>query len=203
MANQFQARLKIPTVLQKFALPLLAVAMFFGVCLSSAETVKGSAVFFILLALVGGAANFKRLRERFSLPMMALGLFVMMCGISTFYAVAGKFALQEFLKLLISFCLATFMLAAAPGKDTTPERRIASVLEGFTAIAGVVSIDMISTRLLSGAVTGLLQLFSADTEFHNFFRPQLPKLYQAFTLDHNKLFMFGMMPVVPLCDSGF
>lgn len=153
---------KNSALLQKFALPLLTVAMFFGVCLSSAETVKGSAVFFVLLAVAGGVVGFKRLRERFSLPMMALGLFVLMGGISTFYAVAGKFALQEFLKLLISFCLATFMLAVAPGKDTAPERRIASVLEGFTAIAGVVSIDMISTRILSDAVTGLLQLFSSD-----------------------------------------
>ena len=149
-------------LLQKAAVPTLAVILFFAVCLSSAATAKLTAVIFLAAAFIGGILCFKQLRERFTLPMAALGLFVLMGGISTFYAVSGKFALTEFLKLLFSFSLAVFLLAVAPGKDATPGRRIASVLESFTAIAGLVSIDMISTRLFSGAVTGLLSLFSSD-----------------------------------------
>lgn len=149
-------------LLQKAAVPALAVILFFAVCLSSAATAKLTAVIFLAAAFIGGFLGFKQLRERFTLPMAALGLFVLMGGISTFYAVSGKFALAEFLKLLFSFSLAVFMLAAAPGRDAAPGRRIASVLECFTAIAGLVSIDMISTRLFSGAVTGLLSLFSSD-----------------------------------------
>ena len=39
-----------------------------------------------------------------------------MDGISTLYAVSGKFALYEFLKVLASFCLVLFLLAIAPGR---------------------------------------------------------------------------------------
>lgn len=154
--------LSLPKVSVKAALPLCAAAFFLLVCLSAVSTVKTAAVICIFAALAGGIAGFKRLRDRFTLPMAALALFVAMGGISTFYAVSGKFALQEFLKLLISFCVAAFMLAVTPGEGASPARRIASVLESFTAFAGLVSIDMISTRILSGAVTGFLRLFSEN-----------------------------------------
>lgn len=150
----------MPKVSARIALPLCAAAFFFTVCLSALSTVKTAALIAVFAAFAGGIVCFKRLRERFTLPMMALALFVAMGGISTFYAVSGKFALQEFLKLLIGFCLAVFALAVAPGENAAPARRIASVLEAFTAFSGLVSIDMISTRILSKAVTGFLSLFS-------------------------------------------
>ena len=162
MAKRNYAKPRVHPLVQKLSLPLLAIAMFFAVCLSSTNTAKNSAVFFVVLAFVSGIAGFKRLRQRFTLPMMALALFVAIGGVSTFYAVAGKFALNEFIKLLIAFCMAVILLATIPGKDAVPAKRIASVLGGFTAIAGLVSIDMISTRILSGAVTGLLNVFSKD-----------------------------------------
>lgn len=162
MAKRNQLSGKMPAVFAGIGVPVLAVLLFFVVALSSVSEVKGTAVFCILLAFAGGVLGFKRLRERFTLPMAAWGLFLLMGGISTFYAVSGKFALLEFLKLLLSFCLAVFLLAMIPGKDAEPGRRIASVLEGFTALAGLVSIDMISTRVLSGAVMGILGLFTTD-----------------------------------------
>ena len=174
MAKRFRLTSKQKAVLTTLApackvaaLPVLAIGMFFAVCLASTNTVKGTAVFFAALAFVCGAAGFKRLRGRFTLPMMALGLFVLVGGISTFYAVAGKFALQEFLKLLIAFCFACVLLAVAPGEGAAPGRRIASVLSGFTAFSGLVSIDLISTRILSNGVVGMLNGFSEDYKnFH-------------------------------------
>lgn len=162
MAKRNQLSGKMPAIIEKIGVPVFAVLFFFIVALSSVSTVKGTAVFCVILAFAGGVLGFKQLRERFTLPMAAWGLFLLMGGISTFYAVSGKFALLEFLKLLLSFCLAVFMLAMAPGKNAEPGRRIASVLEGFTALAGLISIDMISTRILSGAVMGILRLFSGD-----------------------------------------
>ncbi len=162
MARQNQMSGKMPAIIEKIGVPVFAVLFFFIVALSSVSTVKGTAVFCIILAFAGSVMGFKRLRERFTLPMAAWGLFLLMGGISTFYAVSGKFALLEFLKLLLSFCLAVFMLAMAPGKNAAPGRRIASVLEGFTALTGLVSIDMISTRILSGTVVSFLGLFSKD-----------------------------------------
>lgn len=162
MAKRTQLNGKTAEILAKVGIPAAAVLMFFVVALSSISTVKATAVFCIVLAFAGGVMGFKKLCERFTLPMAAWGIFLLVGGISTFYAVSGKFALQEFLKLLLSFCLALFMLAVAPGKDATPGRRIASVLEGVTVLTGLVSIDMISTRILSGAVTGLLRIFSSE-----------------------------------------
>ena len=162
MSKRTRSNFTLSTIPAKVALPLCAIAFFFVVCLSAVSTVKPIAVLCVILAFAGGFAGFKRLRERFTLPMVALALFVTIGGISTFYAVSGKFALQEFLKLLISFSLAVFMLAVTRGENATPARRIASVLESFTAISGLVSIDMISTRILSGAVKAILQLFSTN-----------------------------------------
>ncbi len=161
MAKRNRGITKSP-LMQKITVPGLAVIFFLAVCLSSASTVKISAILFLIAALIGGIFCFKRLRERFTLPMAALGLFVAIGGISTFYAVSGKFALHEFLKLLIAFSAAVLLLAFTPDKNNSSGHRIASILERVTAIAGVVSIDMISTRILSGAVTGLIGLFSTD-----------------------------------------
>ena len=161
MSKQKQA-FALSKINAKVAIPLSALVFFVMVCLSAVSTVKVAAMIAICGALIGGIAGFGRLRERFTPPMMALALFITMGGISTFYALSGKFALQEFLKLLIGFCFAVFMLAVTPGKDAAPARRIASVLTAFTAFSGLVSIDMISTRILSGAVTGFLSLFSTN-----------------------------------------
>ena len=162
MSKENRSKLTISAISPKVALPVCALLFFFIVCFSAVSTVKAIAVISIILAFVGGIVGFQKLRVRFTLPMIALALFVAMGGVSTFYAVSGKFALQEFLKLLISFCLAVFMLAVTPGENVTPARRIASVLSGFTAISGLISIDMISTRILSNAIRSILQLFSTN-----------------------------------------
>lgn len=148
--------------LMKAALPVCTVLFFLTVCLTSIGTVKETAIFSILLSFAGGAFCFSRLRQRITLPVIAMALFVLMGGISTFYALAGKFALQEFLKVLISFCLAIFMLAATPGEGAAPGRRIASVLEGCTALAGLFSIDLLSTHLLSTPFLKLMIRFCEE-----------------------------------------
>ena len=96
-----------------------------------------------------------------TLPFAAVTLWVLLSGISTFYAVSGKFALSEFLKLLIAYCLfLVFIAFARKGADTG--RTIASILETCAALAGLFSIDLLSTRLLSTPFLGLLGLFSTD-----------------------------------------
>lgn len=145
---------------EKISTPLCAVLFFLAVCWSANSTVKEMAVVCVILALAGGIFRFSRLRDRINIPVIALSAFVLMGGISTFYAVSGKFALQEFLKVLISFCLTMFMLATTSGEGVAPGRKIASVLEGFSALAGVVSIDLLSTRLISNPVLSFLGTIS-------------------------------------------
>ena len=161
MAKKYQAQVKSEK--WKKAVPALCVIGFFLiVCLSSYSAIKGTALFCVALALVAGIIGFSRLRERFHLPMTALTLFVLMGGASTFYAVSGKFALQEFLKVLVAFCLSVAFLALTKGENVQAGRRIAFVLESGAALASLVSIDLLSTRWISGAVTAVLGLFSSD-----------------------------------------
>ena len=90
--------------------------VFFAVRLLSASTVKRAALF---------------------LTALTLALYVLINGISTLYAVSGKFALYEFLKIQCAFCLTLIVLAVAPGQGMESGRWIASILEGFTALAAL------------------------------------------------------------------
>lgn len=141
--------------------PALGAGLFFLLlCLCAAATAKSTAVVLILLMLCAVFLFWERLRDRLTVPILALGLVVLMGGLSNLYAVAGKYALYEFLKLLSAFCLVLLTLALA-GTER-PERRAASVLEGCCAIAGLVSVDLISTRWLSTPVLALLAQFTTD-----------------------------------------
>jgi len=145
----------------KAVLVLLAAVLYFlAVCLTSATTGKMAGMALSVLSLALVFLFFSRLRDRIGVPLLLLAAVVLMDGISTFYAVSGKFALYEFLKVLSAFCLTLLLLAAAP--EGEPGRWIASVLEGFGALAGVVSIDLLSTRWLSGSVLWVLGQFTPD-----------------------------------------
>lgn len=141
---------------------LLAVLLFLTICFSIGATVKGTALLLTVLTLLALFPFFSRLRDRFRAPVIALALVVFADGVSTFYAVSGKFALYEFLKVLISFCVALLILAAGKGEDGQAAVGAAAVLEGCAALMGLVSIDMISTHLLSGPALGFLSLFAPD-----------------------------------------
>lgn len=140
----------------------LSVVFFFVVCLLSASTVKRAALVLTVLTLALVVLRFSKLRGRVTFPLLALALYVLMDGMSTLYAASGKFALYEFLKILCAFCLTLIFLAVAPGQGIESGRWIASVLEGFTMVAALVSIDMISTRLISTPVLTFLSGMTPD-----------------------------------------
>lgn len=147
----------------QYGFPFLpAVVLFVTICLSSAATVKEAAVVLMALALAAVCKYFSRVRDRFRAPMIALALVVFMDFISSFYAIAGKFMLYEFLKVFISFCIALILLAVSQGEDGQSACRCATVMEGAVALMGLVSIDLLSTRLFSGLVLGILGLVTPD-----------------------------------------
>lgn len=141
---------------------LLALGLFFTLCLSSASSIKGTAILLVVVTLAAVLIFFSRVRNRFRAPMMALALLVLADAVSTVYAVSGKFALYEILKVIIAFCVALLILAVPPGEDSQAGIQAATVMEGCVALIGLVSIDMLSTRLLSGPVIGLLGMFSSE-----------------------------------------
>lgn len=140
----------------------LILVFFLVICLSSVSTAKGIALVAAICAIATLVFRHKQFVARLSLPFLALSLWVIMNGISTLYAVSGKFALRAFVVVLTSFCCVILLLALAKGEDRQLGRGFATVLEGAAAVAGLVSIDLLSTHLLSTPVLGLLRLFTSD-----------------------------------------
>jgi len=153
------------TMWQKCGLAVLAVLYFLIVCLLSTSTVKAVTLLLIFASIAAVFLAFSRLRSRLNLPLAALTLVVLMDGISTFYAISGKFALYEFLKVFAAFCLSLLLMALpdeTEGEGGYPGRRAAMVLEGFSALAGLVSIDLLSTRWISSFFLAVLGIFTPD-----------------------------------------
>ena len=139
---------------------LLGILFFFVVCFAAVDTIRMTTMVAAAFALLLIAARFKVLRERVHWPFIALTLYVLMDGISTFYAVSGKFALREFLKVFFAYLLAVILLASSPKKEETSGKRIAAILAVCAAVGSLVSIDLISTRWISGAILWIAGLFT-------------------------------------------
>ncbi len=124
--------------------------------------VAGFAVKWVTMVLLVGAIvvllwRGKILRERMSWLSLAVALFVLMDGVSTLYARAGKFALYEFLKVAAAACVFIFLAAFEPKKQRIIGRCAATVLELAGALASLLSIDSFSTRVL---YNGFLKIIS-------------------------------------------
>ena len=141
-------------------LVLLGFLFFFVLSLGATDVIKTTVMLIAVVSLLVFAVRFKTLRERISLPFIILTLCVLMDGISTFYAVSGKFALREFLKVFLAFLFAVILLAASPEKEEIKGKRIAAILAVCAAFGSLVSIDLISTRWISGAILGILGVFT-------------------------------------------
>ena len=141
---------------------ILGVLYFFLVCLSSASTIKVTAMTAVIVTVLIGFACMKQLQNRVWIPLIALILYVTMDGVSAFYAVSGKFALSEFLKVLIAFCLALILLAISPEKEEASGCWAARILATCAALGALISIDLLSTRIMSNAVIRFFGMFSED-----------------------------------------
>lgn len=137
-----------------------AVLFFFCTCLCSESTIRSMAMLLTLLTLSVAFLFWERLPDRLDPPVLSLALVILMDGASCFYAVSGKFALYQLLKMIAAFCAALLLLTLV-GKNQ-PDRKAAVILEGFSAISGLVSIDYMSTRLISTPVFTALGWFTPD-----------------------------------------
>ena len=136
---------------------LLGAAFLFMTC-----AIAGFAAKWVTMVLLAGAIAVllwkgKLLRGRMSWLSLAVALFVLMDGISTLYARAGKFALYEFLKVAAVACVFVFLAAFEPKKQRIVGRCAATVLELAGALASLLSIDSFSTRVL---YNGFLKIIS-------------------------------------------
>ena len=141
---------------------ILAAVYILIICLTTQSVVKGTAMVMMIAAIAVGLFRGKVLQRRVTWVSIALLLWVVMQGISTLYAMAGKFALQEFVKILVGFCMAVLILAFEKGDSRSLGRSTATLAECFSAFISLVSIDLISTRTLSTVFLGVMRAFSTD-----------------------------------------
>ncbi|MDR1320805.1 MAG: O-antigen ligase family protein [Gracilibacteraceae bacterium] len=96
--------------------------------------------------------------SRFLAPTaLSLTLYVLIGGVSTLYAVAGKFAVSEFAKLFVAFVLYTVVLRFfTPG--TPGVRRLCTVLAAVAAVFSLISIDAASAGFCTKIFRAVLGL---------------------------------------------
>lgn len=145
-------------------LALWGAAFFLLLCLSGSGAMKMTTALALALVALLLFASAKELGKRLCLPFLTLSGLVLMCGLSTAYALSGKFALNEFIKVALAYCV-FLLLLLFPGKQADPARRGATILSVGTALASLLSIDLISTRILSGAFQGVMGLFGPEYSF--------------------------------------
>lgn len=147
----------------KTAWPVLLAGLvfFLFVCVLSTDVVKYAALIIVCAAILALLFGTTVLSRRFTWVAALLSLFVCMDGISTLYAVSGKFALSEFLKVLISFAFFLLILRLERGGNEELGRRTATVLESGAALLSIISIDLISTRVLASLFQAVMGLFGS------------------------------------------
>lgn len=145
-----------------WAIAVLTLAFFLMTCLTGGDAMKGLCRAMVVAAALSCLVRLSYVRDRLSLPMAAVVLWVLMNGVSMFYAVSGRFALKAFMNLVVGFSVFLLILAWSP-RGVDRGRFAASILSGGAALASLASIDMLSTHWLSGAWFSLLDLLSSGT----------------------------------------
>lgn len=140
-----------------WVVPVLAVVYFLVTCLMLHGGNKLITLLVMVAAIVCVIVRSGTLAQRLTLPSLLLGLYILMDGISTLYAPSGKFALYEFLKVAAAGSMALLLVGCEPQRGERTGRCAATVLEIAGALAGLCSIDMVSTRWLSGGLSALVQ----------------------------------------------
>jgi len=139
---------------ERLILAIIPVIMFVLLCIYDSTAIKIAAFVFMLVVLTLMVLSFTKLkkyihiRDRFGIVFLGATAMVLMDGISTLYAASGKITLYTFAQVAAAFCLTVIVVALVPGERSEAGTRIARVLSVASAIAAVVSIDLISTQLL-------------------------------------------------------
>ena len=144
--------------LKNFSLSECSIAIIAGIVLffASAFLIGGSykviAFLAMLAALVLVFIKFKFYKENLSISFALLILIAAMGGFSTLWAVSGKFALDEFSKIIFALCASLVLLAVSSNKSKVNTENFASILALCAAITSFLSIDALSTRIFTNVL---------------------------------------------------
>lgn len=148
----------------------LSVLLFFLIAFSAGMDnmlEKGSALLtaIVILGICFGSKLNERLKESACPAFFAVTAYVLLGGMSTFYALAGKFAISEFSKILIAFCI-YLLVFAYTNRSVAGFRRVAVIFSSVGCLFGILSVDAASSNVLAPVFKRFFALFTtvyADT----------------------------------------
>jgi len=142
----------------------------------------------VIIILLFTAAKGSDVWERFLTPLsLAFAAYILWAGISTFYAASGKFAIFEFSKLLVAFCIfLAVQFLTKPGMAGF--KTISYILAYIGCFFGVVSVDAASSGFLANIFKALVRLFTQAYELRGGFEQGIritgilgnPNIYAGF-----------------------
>ncbi len=131
------------------------IALFMIFICSMNDTVKTVVIYLLPCVLVTLILGRKQWRSRISQPMFPLCLLVFFSGCSTFYALAPKFALYEFLGVLLGFTVFSAFVVLAKNI-----RQIAGAIVLTGTFTSLLSVDLISSRTFFPILEGTIKAWS-------------------------------------------
>jgi tetratricopeptide (TPR) repeat protein len=105
-----------------------------------------------------------RLKERISVPVAAMIMYVLIVAVSAAWASAGKFFLREYSKLLIAFLVYLFVLLCLK-KTEKAARSLITGLSFVSALYAFLSVDMATIKLSSFIINLIPEYNLIDTSF--------------------------------------
>lgn len=123
----------------------------------------------VIMILLIAAARGSGAWQKFLTPLsLAYAAYIIWAGISTFYAASGKFAIFEFSKLLVAFCIFLAVLfLTKPGEAGF--KRISYIFAYTGCFFGVVSVDAASSGFLANIFKALIGPFTQSYELRGEF----------------------------------
>ncbi|MDR1960888.1 MAG: O-antigen ligase family protein [Gracilibacteraceae bacterium] len=135
---------------------------FLTVLAGSFDTVMEKCVAFLsclALLLLCCFTQTARFRRFLTPTAFTLSLYTLVGGVSTLYAVAGKFAISEFSKMLAAFVLFALIVGIlAPGAEQA--RRLLTALAAVCAVFSLISIDAASAEFFTRGFRAVVGVFT-------------------------------------------
>ena len=142
----------------EWSLPALICAGILLFYIFMVQTGTGSQTMSVLLALAVlfcaiGAVPMAHLKQRFSLPVLALLAYLIMNGLAGLYSHFGNYAVQDFSAIFSAFCIAALVLLRMRDNGG---HGLVSMLAWISAIISLFCIDASSLRIFSRFLTDVL-----------------------------------------------
>lgn len=141
----------------------------------------------ILVLILTFARNSDVWKKSLSPLFLSFSAYIIWGGVSTFYAASGKFAVFEFSKLLVAFCIFLTILFLT-GPNESGFKKISYIYATVGCFFGIVSVDAASSGVLSGLFKAFFGLFTGVYESRGVFEEGIritgifgnPNIYAGF-----------------------